>query len=123
MTIDLNNIVNDLWHSALNNFKFLENRSHNNKKPQHDVYINKINDSVNIEAIVITPWLAWKLFDSELKTVIKLHIVIHSQKLKYTKELRIKYNSSHNKNLTKIAEFKIFFDNFKENIRLFNWDV
>jgi hypothetical protein len=60
------------------------------------------------------------LLENNPKTVIKLHIVIGEQKLGYAKELRIKYEDFHSKNLTKIPEFKTFFETFKENIRLFN---
>ncbi len=124
MKIDGNKTINDLWHVAFNNFKFLENLSaHNNKKLQHYLYINKVNENAHIEAIVTTPWLFSKIFDSELETSIKLSIVIDSQKFWYSKEFRIKYESLHTNDIKKIDWFREFFNTFKENIRLFNWDV
>lgn len=123
MKIDGNKIINDLWHAAFNNFVFLEDRSENNKKPQKIVYINKVNENTHIEAIVTTPWIACKLFDSELETIIKLGIVIDSQKFGYSKEFKIKYESYHTIDIKKVDWFLEFFDTFKEHIRYFNSDV
>lgn len=123
MKIDGNKTINDLWHVGLNNFIFLENTSKSNKEPQRYLYINKVNENAYIEAIVTTPWLFSKLFDSELETIIKLDIVIDSQKFRYSKEFKIKYESSHTNDIKKIDWFREFFNTFKENIRLFNWDV
>ncbi|MFA5917763.1 MAG: hypothetical protein WC850_06025 [Candidatus Gracilibacteria bacterium] len=123
MKIDINNMVNDLGHAALNGFNFSENIRKSDKEPQYDVYINEINENVQLEVIVETLWGRGMLLENNPKTVIKLHIVIGEQKLGYAKELRIKYEDFHSKNLTKIPEFKTFFETFKENIRLFNGDV
>ena len=112
--------INDLSNTSVNNFTFVEDRTEWKNTDIIDIYTNKVNDYIYIEAIVISPWRASILMDEIPKIVVYLHIIINKQVIKYSKTFIEVYWST-NIIFKDRKWFKKHFNDFKKNISLSNW--